>query len=301
MNINRISFISCRLQQAVSDSFSKLIILCEQSFLQDGDVFNRQRTEEAKKIMDHLFNLGFEEEDEEEEDEEEEDVEEEVVEEEDEEEEDEEEEAVEEEAEEEEDEEEDDVEEEDEQSACQQKKNVFWNPVREREYQDYLKECNAAGLDPDKNPCIHACGECGKLCTRAYLRRHMLTHSTRFKCDFCEKVFTDVSQKNDHERTHTGDKPFSCSYCDKTFTQHSTKVTHERLHTGEKPYPCSYCDKTFTQLSTKNSHERTHTGKKTIKEKDESAAASSSSTRKSTSGSSSTTTEDDDLCSADQC
>jgi len=62
----------------------------------------------------------------------------------------------------------------------------------------------------------------------------MLTHSTRFQCDFCEEVFMDDYAKKVHERLHTGKKPYSCSYCDKTFSVSTNKVIHERTHTGEK-------------------------------------------------------------------
>ena len=67
-------------------------------------------------------------------------------------------------------------------------------------------------------------------------------------CSYCNKCFKTLSERNIHERTHTGEKPYSCRYCDKTFSWSSHKVFHERTHTGVKPYSCSYCDKTFSQI-----------------------------------------------------
>ena len=39
-------------------------------------------------------------------------------------------------------------------------------------------------------------------------------HTRPYKCQYCEKSFTDPSQFNAYEQIHTGVKPYKCKYCD---------------------------------------------------------------------------------------
>ena len=64
------------------------------------------------------------------------------------------------------------------------------------------------------------------------------------------KVVTMILPK----RMHIGVKPFKCDLCEKTFTQRTSLVKHIRIHTGLKPYECDICGKTFSQ----NSHVAQH-------------------------------------------
>ncbi|GCB71823.1 hypothetical protein scyTo_0006078 [Scyliorhinus torazame] len=45
-----------------------------------------------------------------------------------------------------------------------------------------------------------------------------------FRCEVCDKSFSQSWSLRVHQRVHTGEKPFRCEY--------------QRIHTGEKPLPC---------------------------------------------------------------
>ena len=67
-----------------------------------------------------------------------------------------------------------------------------------------------------------------------------------YKCNYCDKVFSEKNYLINHLRTHTGEKPYACGVCDIAFSQKGDLIKHERTHTGEKPYHCSLCDKSFS-------------------------------------------------------
>ena len=39
-----------------------------------------------------------------------------------------------------------------------------------------------------------------------------------------------------HTYIHTGDNPYKCEICEKNFSDRSTLAQHNRIHTGEKLY-----------------------------------------------------------------
>ncbi|GAB1861299.1 Protein krueppel-like protein [Camponotus japonicus] len=83
-----------------------------------------------------------------------------------------------------------------------------------------------------------------------------------FVCSVCQRGFGYKHVLQNHERTHTGEKPFQCPVCHKRFTRDHHLKTHMRLHTGEKPYCCKFCQRRFVQVANLRRHVRVHTGER---------------------------------------
>ena len=86
-----------------------------------------------------------------------------------------------------------------------------------------------------------------------------------YKCDICEKRFSQPRQWRNHKQTHTGEKPFKCFICNSNFSSLSYLTKHERIHSDVKPLKCGFCSKTFRFATQKKVHERMEHNRPKIK------------------------------------
>lgn len=91
------------------------------------------------------------------------------------------------------------------------------------------------------------CDHCdGIFALKRDLRKHLWTvHSIGQKCRFCDKQFFDYTNRNGHERTHTGEQPFPCTYCPRTFNSATSMRFHIMGHEDNRPFLCTFCGKKF--------------------------------------------------------
>ncbi|KAJ8311931.1 hypothetical protein KUTeg_010538 [Tegillarca granosa] len=79
-----------------------------------------------------------------------------------------------------------------------------------------------------------------------------------FKCEFCDKSFSQEPYLNKHLYIHMKDKPFKCKECGKQFASKSNYTIHEKTHSGVS-YPCDVCGKVFKADERLKAHKKIHT------------------------------------------
>lgn len=78
------------------------------------------------------------------------------------------------------------------------------------------------------------------------------------QCQYCSYTTNFTTNLQNHERTHTGERPYSCSYCSLSFSQKGSLRSHILTHTGEKPFPCPYCTYRSSRKTTLRAHVCAH-------------------------------------------
>ena len=67
-----------------------------------------------------------------------------------------------------------------------------------------------------------------------------------FKCNICNKWFTEAVGLSRHMEVHSADRPFACPICGWRFKQVQNMKRHMLTHSGAKPYSCDFCDKSYS-------------------------------------------------------
>ncbi|XP_069047993.1 zinc finger protein 628-like isoform X2 [Lepisosteus oculatus] len=90
-----------------------------------------------------------------------------------------------------------------------------------------------------------------------YLKKRK-QHYVTYACAFCEKIFRTKGHFQQHERTHTGERPYTCPLCGKSFTRNTILKDHQRRHRGERPFACDTCGKSFVVKKYLQQHRLVH-------------------------------------------
>ena len=118
----------------------------------------------------------------------------------------------------------------------------------------------------DPGPYCH-CSVCNKRMLKCALKQHLLMHrEPKFQCEICNKRYREQGILSQHFRVHGGRFPYKCSLCDKQFSSLVARADHERTkHDHEKPYKCYLCECRFKKSWGLEVHMAIHTGKRRFK------------------------------------
>lgn len=93
------------------------------------------------------------------------------------------------------------------------------------------------------------------------LNNHMKSHHKvqQYCCNVCNKKFTQVTSLNQHLQAHAGVTGYYCPRCpEKNFKLQSQLHTHMKTHGLAFPYECDKCDEKFLQQAHLDQHLKMH-------------------------------------------
>jgi len=95
----------------------------------------------------------------------------------------------------------------------------------------------------DNHLMLHKKGFKCEICNKEYSGTRELMSHKRFKhsqtnistCILCRKTFLSISNYYQHVLTHASIRPYKCDVCEKDFTQRSSLLRHRKHHPGPLP------------------------------------------------------------------
>lgn len=100
---------------------------------------------------------------------------------------------------------------------------------------------------------------------QSLLKRHILIHLEeeqnirKHKCHKCEASFKRPEHLKQHiNSVHLKYKPYKCEHCEKSFSQIGDRNVHKKVHIDEKLHICNVCQKAFRLAKGLRVHEKTH-------------------------------------------
>ncbi|XP_048655910.1 zinc finger protein with KRAB and SCAN domains 4 isoform X2 [Marmota marmota marmota] len=111
----------------------------------------------------------------------------------------------------------------------------------------------------------YQCKMCGKAFRRnSHLLRHQRIHADKNQEPEHGEAWEGHSRMESQWENVGTPVSYKCNECERSFTQNRSLIEHQKIHTGEKPYQCDACGKGFTRTSYLVQHQRSHVGKKIL-------------------------------------
>lgn len=80
--------------------------------------------------------------------------------------------------------------------------------------------------------------------------------SRKDECRYCYKKIKASRERNEHENTHTGNRPYECRICFRTFASSANLFSHLQWHKNDRKHQCSLCETAFVRRARLDDHIR---------------------------------------------